>query len=180
MMPRLFFALWPNAEIRARLVEQRDLAVRDYRGRPMRPDTLHMTLAFLGEIPDLRVALALECGDHIQAGQAKSFTLNIDARAHFVDARVAWLGCADPPGALRDLWHGMKEELERAQFTLLDSASDSDFQPHITVARDCLLYPSPKGVPAIEWPVDDFVLVDSRRTPGGPVYRVLRHWQLDG
>ena len=172
-MPRLFFALWPNPEVRARLVEQRDLVVRDYRGRPMRPDTLHMTLVFLGETPELRVPLALGCGDRIHA---KSFAVNVDARAHFPDAKIAWLGSADPPGALQDLWNALRAELEGARF--IDG--DTGYQPHITVARDCLLYPSPKGIPAIEWQVEDFVLVDSTRTPGGPVYRVLRHWQLDG
>ena len=176
-MPRLFFALWPNESVRARLVEQRDLAVRDYRGRPMRADTLHMTLIFLGEAPELRVPLALGCGDRTQAN---SFTLNIDARAHFPDAKAAWLGCADPPAALHDLWQGLRAELKCAQFAAHDDTSDVHFQPHITVSRDCLLYPSPRGVPAIEWRVEDFVLVDSTRTPGGPVYRVLRHWQLKG
>lgn len=171
-MPRLFFALWPNQEVRDRLVEQRDLVVRDYRGRPMRPDTLHMTLVFLGEVSELRVPMVLDCGDRIRG---KSFVLNIDARAHFPEARVAWLGSADPPGALHDLWNGVREELEHSQF----SDREGDYQPHITVARDCLLYPSPKGIPVIEWRVEDFVLVDSTRTPGGPVYRVLRHWQLE-
>ena len=178
-MPRLFFALWPNEEVRTRLVAQRDLAVPDYRGRPMRPDTLHMTLQFLGETPELRVPLALGCGDIIRA---PAFTLNIDARSHFVDAKVAWLGCAEPPDALRELWNLLDAELRRAKFAHAagDGDGDGDYQPHITVARDCLLYPSPKGLPAIEWRVEDFVLVDSIRTPGGPVYRVLRHWQLAG
>ena len=173
-MPRLFFALWPNHEVRARLVEQRDRVVRDHGGRPMRADTLHMTLVFLGETPDLRVPMALGCGDRIRAS---SFVLNIDTCAHFSAPGVAWLGCADPPPALRDLSDALRHELERAQLTL--HGSDRDHQPHITVARDCLHYPTPKNIPAIEWQVADFVLVDSTRTPGGPVYRVLRHWQLE-
>ena len=171
-MPRLFFALWPNPDVRTLLVERRDQAVRDYRGRPMRPDTLHMTLVFLGETPDLRAPVALDCGDRVRA---RSFTLNIDACAHFTEAKVAWLGCADPPEELHNLWVALSDELARAQFT----NRDTDYQPHITVARDCLLYPSPRGVPHIEWRVEDFVLVASTRTPGGPVYRVLRHWQLE-
>ncbi|MEO8102591.1 MAG: RNA 2',3'-cyclic phosphodiesterase [Betaproteobacteria bacterium] len=175
-MPRLFFALWPSPDVRSRLVEQRDVAVRDYRGRPMRPDTLHMTLAFLGETPELRVPVALGCGDRVRG---KCFNLHIDARAHFPDAKVAWLGCADPPGALQELWMALGEELRGAQFPFEGGDSAIGYQPHITVARDCLLFPSPKGLPAIEWPVEDFVLVDSTRTPGGPVYRVLRHWQLE-
>ncbi len=175
-MPRLFFALWPNADVRARLVAQRDQLVREYRGRPMRPDTLHMTLVYLGETPMLRAPLVLGCGDRIRA---KSFTINIDACSHFSDARVAWLGCSDPPSSLHSLWLALQQELQRAQVTCPENAAGSDYQPHITVARDCLHYPPPKGIPAIEWQVEDFVLVDSTRTPGGPVYRVIRHWQLE-
>ncbi len=174
-MPRLFFALWPNHEVRARLVAQRDLAVCEYRGRPMRADTLHMTLVFLGETPDLRVPLALGCGDRIKA---EAFTLSIDARAHFPAAKVAWLGCTDTPAALHDLQNSLRVALEREQFMHRDR--DGVYQPHITVARDCLAWPHPKDIPAIEWHVEDFVLVDSTRTPGGPIYRVLRHWPLDG
>lgn len=174
-MPRLFFALWPNPEVRARLVVQRDLAVREYRGRPMRVDTLHMTLVFLGQTPDLRVPMALECGDRIKA---KSFTLNIDARAHFPAAKVAWLGCSGAPAALHELRNSLLLVLDCGHFIHRDS--NTAYQPHITIARDCLAWPPPKAIPAIEWLVEDFVLVDSTRTPGGPVYRVLRHWQLDG
>jgi 2'-5' RNA ligase len=173
-MPRLFFALWPNDDVRTRLVVARDLAVHEYRGRPMRADTLHMTLVFIGQTPDLRVPGALGCGDRIKA---RSFTLNVDARSNFPAAKVAWLGCTNAPAALHDLQNSLCAELERGQFTHRDS--DAIYQPHITVARDCLACPAPKGVPAIEWQVEEFVLVDSTRTPGGPVYRVLRHWPLD-
>jgi 2'-5' RNA ligase len=172
-MTRLFFALWPGPEVRARLVAQRDAVVREYRGRPMRPDTLHMTLVFLGEVADLRVPAALGCGDHVSA---PAFTLRVDACAHFADAKVAWLGCTEPPPALRELWLALRDELDHARFGPLDG----NYQPHISVARHCLVYPPPKGVPAIEWKVEDFVLVASAPTPGGPVYRVLRHWQLEG
>lgn len=174
-MPRLFFALWPNPEVRAQLVLQRDLAAREYRGRPMRADTLHMTLVFLGQTPDIRLLEVVGCADRIRA---KSFTLNIDARGHFPAAKVAWLGCTDAPAALHDLQNALRLALERGQ--LIQRDSDATYQPHITVARDCITWPSPTRMPAIGWRVKDFALVDATHTSDGPAYSVLRRWPLDG
>ena len=134
-----------------------------------------MTLAFLGDLPELRVPLALGCGDRIRG---QPFTLNIDARAHFPAARVAWLGCARPPAALHDLVDALRRELEEAHFTI--GHGDSPFRPHVTIARDCRTLPPAKDIPAIEWRVEGFVLVDSTPTPGGTVYRVLKQWPLPG
>lgn len=172
-MPRLFFALWPNNDIRAQLTARRDPIVRDYAGRPMRADTLHMTLLFLGETRELDVPTLLACGDRVRAA---SFTLNVDGRCHFPNSKVAWMGCTDPPAALNDLGAALRKEVAQAR---LDYA-DQHYDPHITVARSCLLFPPPCGIPVVQWHVEDFVLIDSTRTPGGPVYRVLRHWQLGG
>ena len=172
-MPRLFFALWPDPAVRVRLAGHCDPVIKDYRGRPTQPDTLHMTLAFLGDIPELRVPLALGCGDRVKEAP---FTLNIDARAHFARARVAWLGCAHPPAALHGLANALRRELGGTHFTI--GHGDSPFKPHITIARDCRAFPPPKDIPAIEWRVESFVLVNSTPVPGGVVYRVLKQWPL--
>ena len=172
-MPRLFFALWPNNEIRAEFASRRDAVTRDYEGRPMRADTLHMTLLFLGETPELHVPTLLACGDRVRGA---SFNLNVDARCHFPHSQVAWLGCTEPPVALQDLGTALRKEVDQAYLTY----PEQPWNPHITAARNCLVFPSPCSIPAVQWHVEDFVLIDSTLTPGGPVYRVLRHWQLDG
>ena len=171
-MPRLFYALWPTNEVRAELTALREPVVRDYAGRPIRADTLHMSMLFMGDRPELHVPTLLACGDRVRAS---AFTLNIDGRCHFPHANVAWLGCTNPPDALNDLWAALRREVD-PEFP--DYPRD-EYRPHITVARDCLHFPSPCAVPAVQWRVEDFVLIDSTLTPGGPVYRVLRHWQLD-
>ena len=171
-VPRLFFALWPDDSVRAHLAAQCDGIAHEYRGRPMRADTLHMTLAFLGETPELRVPTVLACGDRVQA---KAFTLNVDACSHFRKTKVAWLGCTESPEALRTLYDAVRVEVEQAGFNF----HDREYHPHITAARDCMYFPSPCGVPAAEWTVESFVLIDSRMMRGGPpIYRVLKYWTL--
>jgi len=52
------------------------------------------------------------------------------------------------------------------------------FRPHITLARKV---PHPPGATAIEpvtWTFTDFVLVDSKTLPEGPVYTVLHRFSL--
>jgi 2'-5' RNA ligase len=88
---------------------------------------------------------------------------------------VAWLGCTEPPAELNALSLALRKEVS----PVIPDCPHDEFHPHITVARDCLTFPSPRSVPVVKWPVEDFVLIDSTRTPGGPVYRVLRHWQLE-
>jgi len=174
-MPRLFFALWPNSEVRAQLAARRDPVVRAYAGRSMRADTLHMTMLFLGETPELLVPDLLACGDRVRAS---SFTLNVDACCHFPHSKVAWLGCTEPPAQLNTLWSALREQVDPLMPAAFADSVPNEFHPHITVARDCLHFPAPHGVPPVTWPVEDFVLIDSNVLPGGPLYRVLRHWQL--
>lgn len=144
---------------------------QEYCGRETRADTLHMTLLFVGNIPDLRVPTLLACGDRVRA---QSFNLTLDACSHFDEAKVAWLGATEPPVALADLLRAIRHEATGDGF---DGSHDT-FVPHVTMARHCKLFPAPRPIPAIEWNVQDFVLIDIRSTPGGPVYRVLRHWPL--
>ncbi len=171
-MPRLFFALWPDDRVRAALTAQRDVVAHDYRGRPMRPDTLHLTLVFVGQVPELKVPTLIACGDRVHV---PSFRLDVDARSHFKPIKLAWLGCTEPPDALHILQSRLRAEIERAGFEL----DDVPFEPHITLARSCTLFPAPQAVPHVDWHVESFVLVDSHQTPAGPLYRVLKFWTLD-
>lgn len=52
---RLFFALWPSPAAAERLASAATDAAARLGGRPTRLETLHLTLAFLGEVADERV-----------------------------------------------------------------------------------------------------------------------------
>jgi 2'-5' RNA ligase len=51
---RLFFALWPDDAVRARLTGVVDSLRRTVSGKWVKPDNLHITLAFLGDIESER------------------------------------------------------------------------------------------------------------------------------
>lgn len=169
--PRLFFALWPDEHVRRQIAALRGRMAQDYCGRETRADTLHLTMLFVGSIPELRVPTLLACGDRVQS---PSFHLTLDACSHFNESKVAWLGATEPPAALKELHRALQLETSRDGFADMHET----FVPHVTMARHCKLFPAPRAIPAIEWKVQDFVLIDVRSTPGGPVYRVLRHWPL--
>jgi 2'-5' RNA ligase len=171
-VPRLFFALWPDETTRQALVAHRDALAHESRGRAMRPDTLHLTLAFIGEVADLRVPTLLACGDRVRARQ---FFLPTDCTGYFAPPRVAWLGSRVPPPDLLALQRALCEQVAGGGFTL----EDTPFRPHITLVRNCMVEPSPRNIAPINWHVESFVLVHSTTTPGGPMYRVLKHWALD-
>ncbi len=171
-MPRLFFALWPTDPVRDAMAAHREAMSRDMQGRATRPDTLHLTLVFVGNVPDLRVPTLLACGDRVRA---QRFQLTINRSAAFARAKVGWLGCTDPPPALFELQTALQEQVEGADFAL----NGEGFQPHVTMARHCERPAEEDVIPAIHWQVESFVLLQSQPGPGGPDYRVLRHWALD-
>lgn len=171
-MPRLFFALWPDDATRDALSGRRDAIAFAYGGKPMLPATLHLTLAFIGEANELQVPTLLSCGDHVRAPE---FSLTIDAVSHFKRAHLAWLGATEWPAELIHLFDVLRNEVTQAGFAL----DDQPFNPHITVVRKCVHYPSPAPVLPLAWKVESFVLVDSRQTPSGPLYRVLKYWPLE-
>src|SRR5512132_2398798 len=52
---RTFLALWPDAAVRAQLAERSATAARACAGRAPPPDTLHLTLVFIGTTPAGRI-----------------------------------------------------------------------------------------------------------------------------
>lgn len=190
---RLFFALWPPAGVATALhVTARDCAGRAVAvpvspggagasrpsrpsgARAMRPDTLHLTLAFLGEVPLVRL-------DALRALAARlrlpPFILTLDRLGYWPAPRIVWAGCTTLPAPLARLAGELDGALRGAGFAL----PDRPFAPHVTLLRG-VPPPGPAALPsppAIIWPVAGFVLVVS--TPGASTnYRVLGQWPLHG
>jgi 2'-5' RNA ligase len=171
-MPRLFFALWPDNATRTMMTARRDEIVLRYGARALLPDNLHMTLVFVGHAEELKVPSLLVCGDRVRA---PGFSLTLDAVSHFRKTHLAWLGGTEVPAQLIHLQERLHQEVRAGGFPL----DDRSFTPHVSVARDCRYFPPPTPIAPIEWRVESFVLVDSRPSPTGPLYRVLKFWQLD-
>ena len=62
---RLFFALWPGPDALVAATAAVHLLVPPGTGRPQRPDQLHLTLEFLGGVPEARLGSVLEVGEAV-------------------------------------------------------------------------------------------------------------------
>ncbi len=169
MSRRLFFALWPDEALRHRLAEwQRThlpLGVQ-----PTHPADLHLTLHFLGQVDEARVAALSALGDDLPG---EAFTLRLDRLGHWPKPRVLWVGPSVVPSALHVLHHRLGENLHALGFRL----DSRPWQAHVTLARKVSLSPEGLSFVPIAWPVREWALVESR--PGDrPLYHPLARWRL--
>jgi RNA 2',3'-cyclic 3'-phosphodiesterase len=170
---RLFFALWPDAAACAAVVALvRDVA-QHTGGRATREQTLHLTLAFIGDVSPERVPL-LEALGQSAADAAAPFTLTLGIVGGFRDARVAWLGVEPVPTPLAALAARLGTGLAAEGFRV----DHRPFAAHVTLVRRCRTLPSRASVAPIAWRVDRLTLVASELASGGSRYRTLAEWSL--
>lgn len=163
---RLFFALWPDEVTRAKLDQIATALHASWGGRRMHRDTLHMTLAFLGETPLSRLDALRELAATI-SGEA--FMLRLDRPGCWQHNHVGWLGLAPAPPALMQLVVDLRQAMTASKLAF----DDKSFVPHITLLRNAQCGPPP-SCPPVMWCARDFVLLASRKQQPG--YDVLGSW----
>lgn len=167
---RLFFALRPKADTRARIARMASECGIDA-DRLTPAANLHLTLQFLGEVDAVtRIALT-RAGGRIRA---PAFALTLSRAGLWRRAGVAWLAPATIPAALVRLAH----DLHAISTTLGIADEPRPFTPHVTLARRARTPPRLPGEWSIEWQVTDFALVSSRTLAGGADYEVVETWPL--
>lgn len=171
---RLFFALWPDDDVRSAMAEQARAieAACAPDGRPVASGRYHMTLQFLGSfrpLPAQVVDSAIATADSLRM---PAFTLRLDRAGSFERSRVWWLGCAPSP-PLQSLHARLGMALAAAGLR----PDASPYAPHVTLGRHPRRLVQARAIDPLSWPVRDFVLVDS--AAGAPAYRIVRRWPLD-
>ncbi|WP_163557934.1 RNA 2',3'-cyclic phosphodiesterase [Halomonas sp. NO4] len=137
---RLFLALVPPPALRERLGELADLAHAHCGGRRVPDESLHLTLAFLGEVEKTRAeALA----DWVRGLTIAPGEWRLDAWGHFRRPGIVWVGGQRPDPALTALHHRLWEALEPRGF----ATRPGRFVPHITLLRQAAR-PDPDTLPA--------------------------------
>ena len=172
-MPRLFIAIdLPNA-IKDQVLSLRkdDLPP----GRWTKREALHLTLHFIGDVPE---AVARAYQRALTHAEAPSFDLRIEGVGQFpIEARprVIWAGVANRP-ALRAVYEAVGAALESEGFV----RERRRFHPHITLMR--FRKPLRRGL-ASKWiqahldfytepfRVEQFALYESELKASGAVYR---------
>ena len=158
--------------------------------RPVRPDGIHLTLKFLGDVPVDRID-SIGAAAERAAGQHAPFALSLSGVGAFPGGRaprVLWAGIAgdlDSLGALQASVDGRLADLGFAR-------ERRAFNPHLTLARMrdsasredrsralCVLRAT-QPREAMSFDVDAVALFQSTLAPGGAVYRRLLRVPLAG
>ena len=167
---RLFFALWPDDAVRARLARwSRELHAL-CGGRTTRPENLHVTLAFLGSVEEARVAEVERAAGEVAP---RAVSLVLDRPGYWKHNRIAWAGASVVPPELEALVSELRGALAKSQIRF-DAKS---FASHVTLLRDAR---EPAAMPAlapIEWRLDGFALVQSVSLPQGSRYEIRKSWK---
>lgn len=159
-------------------------AARASGGRPVPPANLHVTLAFLGSVPERRLPELAELARAAALdGAGEPLELCFD---HLEYWRAAHLLCAAPaeePKPAAALAGRLQSALAAGGFAPDPESSWSvganvarPFRPHATVARKVHRPPRMTAMDRVTWRFADFVLVDSKTLPAGPVYTVLNRF----
>jgi 2'-5' RNA ligase len=163
---RLFFALWPPGEAAATL---HGWAVGVQSGRVTRPEAIHLTLAFLGEVSEERLPvlknLRMKSGRH---------SLPIEKARYWTRNQIVWVGPRRILERLSGLASELKVFLDENRFITEKRA----FAAHVTLIRRARDPGELPGLPAVAWPVDEVVLVRSRLSSAGASYEVVQRYRL--
>ena len=170
---RLFFALWPGETVRDQIWRVSRPAVAACNGRPVVPENLHMTLAFLGSVnaallPEIRAAAA--------DMQIPGFEFSLDEVGFWARPRVVVIQPSSFPRELPELVNALWQALEPLQLTGNPGAGGL-YRPHVTVARKALPAELVLETP-VRWTVRDFCLVSSVTDPAGARYEPLARYHL--
>ncbi|HWW76942.1 MAG TPA: RNA 2',3'-cyclic phosphodiesterase [Pyrinomonadaceae bacterium] len=186
---RLFFAVELPGEVREAAAAHASRLRRDFpeaRASWPRPESLHLTLKFLGDVEGARVESLSGAATAAAAGLAP-FTLTIEGAGSFPPrgaARVLWLGVRDAAAGLSRLQLRLENGCAAHGFP----RESKPYKPHLTLAR--LRAPqdaaalseahrrAPFGPHAFQ--VSDFVLMRSELGPGGSRYTPLSRHTLKG
>ncbi len=169
---RLFFALWPDKDTQQQWHDTLAAYVKPLGGHRVPAANLHLTLAFLGEVPGTRINTLLRLGDDLSH---EPFTLRLDRIESWKKPGLACLRPADEPAALLRLAGQLQTGLQREGFV----TEARRFKPHVTLARQVIIPSDSLPVwPVLEWPVTSLALVRSERTPEGSHYHCVGQWPL--
>ncbi|MBC7188086.1 MAG: RNA 2',3'-cyclic phosphodiesterase [Calditrichaeota bacterium] len=149
-----------------------------------RPEGIHLTLKFLGDVDQAQIPAVAEAVARASR-QVAPFEVSIagvGAFPNFRQPRVLWVGIEEPTGRLKTLARAIEEELRPLGFP----PEGRDFSPHLTLGR----VKDPRGVESVvralqqaNFAAGTFVahevrVMKSDLKPTGAEYTALHHIAL--
>ena len=185
---RSFIAVAIGAELRERLSEVSAGLQKRLRGVAwVRPENIHLTLKFLGDVAADDIPAVREALDEV-AARHRSCALRVGglgAFPHPARPRVIWAGAEGDQGSLSLLVRDLEETLAALDFT----PEKRPYHSHLTLGR----VKNPDGVGNLtkilreaaadslgELAVDMLLLIKSTLTPDGSLFEVVSTHRLSG
>lgn len=133
---RVFAAMELSRSVQKRLlkhIQQLQAVVPDNRASWSRPENIHLTVKFFGNVAQNRIARISDAATRV-VKQFGRFEIQIGNTGAFPKAsqpRVLWIGIADQTGELSRLQQLFEKECAAEGF----EKETRDFSPHLTIAR---------------------------------------------
>ena len=177
---RTFVAVFPPPEVQEAL-HRAALALPDGgRFRLTEPRKIHLTLKFLGDVPDDLLERAMEALERTREGR-EPFEVVTAAFGAFPSprkARILWAGVGEGSGRLRDLAGNAHRLMEEVGF----GREPRPYVPHLTLGRarnrPVGFDAAGSSAPALRFIVSRIDLVRSVPGEGGTSYPVLASYPL--
>ncbi len=169
---RLFFAIQPARAIQIALRRMvRKAAASEHGGRCVKPENIHLTVLFLGDVATDKIDMLRGIAGSITA---QAFSLSIQGTVFWKKNRIVMAHVAHYPAALFALADALRTALVAAGFT----CEDRKYKPHITLMRKADTHVSMQLENPIQWDVNDWLLLQSRLSSHGSCYTELGRWPL--
>ena len=126
---RLFIAINFDEDIRGKILKVQKGLREKGRGRFTSPENLHLTLAFLGEVPEERIPEIKSIMDSLSVPEIKLYFSHVGCFRR--NSELWWIGAEDNR-SLSKLQMELIRNLKNAGF----SPDVKKFRPHITLARE--------------------------------------------
>lgn len=169
---RLFFAIWPSRETAMALHALACRQATSTGGRVTRLDSIHLTIAFLGEVPADRIEIFRSLPPEIVA---PAFSMRLDRVGHWVRNGIVWAAPSVVPDALSVLQARLAAWVT-SQGIVLDARP---FRPHVTLLRKAARGELTAPEVPIAWTAGEFVLVRSGRHAEGSRYETIARFPLN-
>ena len=184
---RIFIAVDLPASIKAEVSAFQEGLVRTRASiRWTRPESLHLTLKFLGEIEEARLSEIMNVVQRVAASH-RQMTLcltGIGVFPHLRNPRIFWVGL----GGETDRYASLAEEIDLNLSELGFPREERSYKPHLTIGR----FKSPLGanellsqarhqtLPLLSFRVSEVTVMRSLLNPRAAVYTPLFNCPLRG
>ena len=178
---RAFVAVFPPSEVRRAALAWARRRSSDDHVRWARPESVHLTLKFLGDVrakalDGIRAALGEVCAQHAPFDAALA---ELGAFPSAQRARILWIGV----GAGSDRLLSLAADVDDALAPLDFEPEKRPYVPHLTLGRvrgRPLHLVLPPGAEGTEFQVERIELTESSLAAEGAIYKTVGNFKLGG